>query len=226
MTGLYLLDCDCLKDGALFAKYYSLADGERRRKVDKAADEGARRLSLGAFAALYVALLQRGISWGQWRTQAGGKPYFVGSGVHFSLSHSGRYALCALGSDPVGCDIQRIRQVEERTVRRVLCDEEWRHYMSLSDGRERFFFGAWTVKESFLKLTGQGLGGGLARVCAPLCMGESLRYDGAPAGVSVRQYDGTEGYAAACCTRGICPDLSDITPLVCGGVGHRIKATD
>ena len=40
-----------------------------------------------------------------------GKPYFVGSRICFSLSHSGPYALAAAAECPVGADIQCRRPV-------------------------------------------------------------------------------------------------------------------
>ena len=38
----------------------------------------------------------------------GGKPYLVSEpGVHFSLSHSGDWAVCAIGDHPLGVDIEK-----------------------------------------------------------------------------------------------------------------------
>jgi len=73
-----------------------------------------------------------------------GKPYLSGMPIHFSISHSKTHALCALASQPVGCDIENHRPVSDRTCRRVLGAAK----------TPEDFFAHWTLKESYFKLTG------------------------------------------------------------------------
>lgn len=73
-----------------------------------------------------------------------GRPYLPGTPLHLSISHSKTYALCVLAPQPVGCDIETHRPVSERTCRRVLGPDE----------APEDFFAHWTLKESYLKLTG------------------------------------------------------------------------
>ena len=159
MVKLYIADCDRLKDGALFDAYYARADEARRRKVDALSD-GAARLSLGAYSLLAAAMAKNGFAMGEWTLSKDGKPRFSdGALPFFSISHSGKYALCALSDGEAGCDIQLMRPFDGRILKRVLTCSELAAMRAL-EGREatEYFYRAWTVKESYVKLTGEGLG--------------------------------------------------------------------
>ena len=50
----------------------------------------------------------------------GGKPFFPSQPqLHFNLSHSGSYALCALDTSPVGVDIQVVKPWRESLLRQI-----------------------------------------------------------------------------------------------------------
>jgi len=75
-----------------------------------------------------------------------GKPYLDGrSDVHFNISHSNEYAVCAVADVPVGIDIELIRPLSEKLIKRFLND-------CPPDEAIR----EWTKRESFGKLTGEG----------------------------------------------------------------------
>ena len=86
---------------------------------------------------------------------AGGKPYLEGRAVEISISHSGELWGCALSKEPVGLDIQLIRERGIRSVaKRFFHPEEYRYLQKngFSD-----FFSLWTAKESYVKFTGEGI---------------------------------------------------------------------
>ena len=87
-----------------------------------------------------------------------GKPYFREyPQIHFNISHSGEYGACALSSVPCGLDIQEIRKIRSRRLlERVLSEEEMKIVQSHKN-MEREFCRFWTRKESFLKLSGEGI---------------------------------------------------------------------
>lgn len=66
---------------------------------------------MDAWALLERALTDRGLEQMPAVERApGGKPYFPDRpGLCFSLSHSGPWALCALGDGPVGADVETVR---------------------------------------------------------------------------------------------------------------------
>ena len=95
-----------------------------------------------------------------------GKPRLPG-GPHFSLSHSGELALCAVSrSREVGVDLEQLRPVPEAEgiVRKWFTRREQEAYFrALLDRPESAFFEAWTRKEAYLKALGTGLSGLAAR---------------------------------------------------------------
>lgn len=78
----------------------------------------------------------------------GGKPDFEeGSGLHFSVSHSGGRVLVGVSEGPIGVDIERRREVKKGWYERLFSPEM----------RENFdYFTGWTLRESYFKLTGEG----------------------------------------------------------------------
>lgn len=79
-------------------------------------------------------------------------------GLHFSLSHSGNAVLCALDCHPVGADIEMIRRKNLEYLLSVFSDPE-QASIARADSPETCFTRLWTRKESYLKLTGEGLTG-------------------------------------------------------------------
>ena len=87
----------------------------------------------------------------------GGKPVFAQfPDCHFSLSHSGALALCALSDNPVGADIERVRPRRSKLPAYALQGVEYERYLALG-GDWPAFYVLWTEKESILKYTGEGL---------------------------------------------------------------------
>lgn len=75
-----------------------------------------------------------------------GKPFFPDRpDIHFSLSHTASYVLCAVSEAPVGADIEAIRSVRPGVPERVCTPDE----LLLFE-----FFELWTLKESFIKVSG------------------------------------------------------------------------
>lgn len=99
---------------------------------------------------------------GQLSTTKGpqGKPAFVEHpGLHFNLSHSGPWILCAFDDGPVGVDVEAEAPLRPGMAEAVLSGEEWRCHQALPEGeRPAAFFRLWTLKESLLKAAGTGLG--------------------------------------------------------------------
>lgn len=91
-----------------------------------------------------------------------GKPYFEElSDIHFNISHAGEYILAALGSEPLGIDIEKRRKVNfERLGKRIMTDPEYRDFLE-SEDREEEFFRKWVLMESYVKWTGLGLAAGM-----------------------------------------------------------------
>ncbi len=86
-----------------------------------------------------------------------GKPWFPGHPrLHFSLSHSGDLALCALGKKALGADIEVVRPRSAGLPRYTLSGREYVWY-EMRGSRWEDFYTLWTLKEARVKCTGEGL---------------------------------------------------------------------
>lgn len=94
----------------------------------------------------------------QYDRTEGGKPYLSAvPEIHFNVSHSGDWILCASGGTPLGIDIQRERPFRP-ALYRVLSDSEKMLFQTLDAAEsEPLFFDLWCLKEAYCKATGQGL---------------------------------------------------------------------
>ena len=88
---------------------------------------------------------------------------------YFNLSHSGEYAVCATSDARIGCDIQRIGSERKKVAERFFHESE-REYIAQASGaaesamissqeeRDHRFTRVWTMRESYVKMTGEGIG--------------------------------------------------------------------
>ena len=84
------------------------------------------------------------------------KPYFSDyPGIFFNISHCHRGIVCAVMDKPVGIDIEEIQFDED--LAKVIFNPEELEAVRSADEPEVKFTEFWTRKESFLKLTGEGL---------------------------------------------------------------------
>ena len=92
----------------------------------------------------------------------GGKPRLCAAGApSWNASHSGRWALIAVGREPVGVDLEyaRARPPEELRpiARRVFHEEEMRACDEApAAARAAMFYRLWVRKESYMKWDGRG----------------------------------------------------------------------
>ena len=99
-----------------------------------------------------------------------GKPYLAEyPELHFNISHSGGWAVCALASMPCGVDIQERRPIRSRRmVERTMNAREQRQILEAEDGTGEFIK-LWTYKESCIKLSGEGLHQDMKTLKPPGC---------------------------------------------------------
>lgn len=91
-----------------------------------------------------------------------GKPYFVDCPLQFSLSHCKGLVCCALSLSPVGVDAESPRPFGRRLVERV-CTREELSWLDAQPDAQTAFLSLWTLKESVMKLSGQGMAYGFQR---------------------------------------------------------------
>ena len=159
---VYIARVAVLEDERLYALALAAASPERREKALRFRFPKDRRLSLGAELLLRKALRELGIEQRELSYTYGenGKPFLSGlPGLHFNLSHSGDRVICAVAGSEAGCDIEQMRDVDLKIARRYFFHDEYERIAAATTEAERcdLFFRYWTLKESFLKVTGRGL---------------------------------------------------------------------
>lgn len=90
-----------------------------------------------------------------------GKPDFADGSWHFNLSHSGEYVCLVVDEKPVGVDIQQIRPLKNYHVaERFFAERELAKIEACANEAEKVecFYDIWVKKESYAKLTGEGIG--------------------------------------------------------------------
>ena len=154
---------------------------ERRERLAQLRDPEKRREPLCAYLLLCLALREQ---YG-WRSlpdmgrAPSGKPFFPEHpGVHFNLSHTRGAVLVGLGDLPLGVDIERVRPVSPRSMRRIA-----------GAASEQEFFDSWVRREARTKCSGNGIST-MMRSEEPLRCGEFYHsldtFPGYAAGVASR----------------------------------------
>jgi len=132
---------------------------QRREQALRFRHEQGQRLCVAAYLLLKEALAeQEGITENPlFEYGEHGKPFIVGHPeLHFSLSHCREAAVCVLSRRPVGIDVESVGRYSESVARYAMNDSELR-LISEAPRPEVAFIRLWTMKESLLKLTGEGI---------------------------------------------------------------------
>ena len=88
-----------------------------------------------------------------------GKPYFVDSNWHFSISHTKKRVFCALSEENVGIDAEEAdRNINLHLAEKILSPMEKAQFDAAEDKRIALLK-FWVLKEAAAKLSGEGLRG-------------------------------------------------------------------
>lgn len=141
---------------------------QRRDHALRYRQERDRRLSVAVYRLLQKALaVEYGITEAPlFEFNEHGKPRIVGHPeIYFNLSHCREAAACVVSPVPVGIDIEDQNRYDAELVKAVMNDEEQRQIACSSDPALAFTR-LWTMKESLLKMTGEGLSKNLCDILA------------------------------------------------------------
>ena len=94
-----------------------------------------------------------------------GKPQCLTTpSIHFSISHSGPFVVCAVDDELIGIDVETVRQVNLSIIDDCFASNEQEYLLRTNDSGDSSeaehnstFFEIWTKKESYLKRDGRGL---------------------------------------------------------------------
>ncbi len=145
MIELYITPINKIEESRISEIYKNRADKAMRYRMT---DDRKRCIAGGLFIKRFLGDTK--IITGKY-----GKPQ-TDNGMFFNLSHSGNYVLFALSDSPVGCDIEKLHNIDTtRIAQRVFCRDELDELEKTNNQAEKFFE-LWTRKESLLKCIGEG----------------------------------------------------------------------
>lgn len=188
-------------------EWISMLDSERRERIKQLKQKKDCIQSLVAGLLLRYSFLEEGYTSKQWemvKVQRGpyGKPQLVGYPAFcYSLSHSGRWVICGVHSKELGIDIQEMRSWNDRLAKRFFSKEEYER-LEVADRiqAKQLFFKMWAAKESYAKLTGEGIGKGISQYLT------SVEYDHITdtqehVAAEIRIYEDIPDYMICACSR-------------------------
>jgi 4'-phosphopantetheinyl transferase len=155
------------QDASHLARWRTMLDEEERARADRFLFAADRDTFTAAHALARAVLSQAtGHPTAFWRYAAApfGKPALhpgcaVG-GLRFNISHTRGMVACAVTlGDELGVDVEAAdRRTDFRIADRFFAPEEARLVAAAAlEQRARLFFRFWTLKEAFIKATGEGL---------------------------------------------------------------------
>lgn len=200
MVHLYAADTGSLPDPKEAPALLHELEIERKCRIMKYLKAEDRKRSLGAGLLLNRVLPRYGASPDAVRAGADGKPEV--EGIYFNLSHSGHIVICATAEKEVGCDVEKIVKAPEGVAERFFHPSE-SAYVNACGGEERDhrFFRIWTMKESYIKMTGEGMSLAFDRFeLLPGSEKTNVRRDGELLSCCIMEYD-IPGYQVSVCAK-------------------------
>lgn len=156
MVYVYALDLEKLKAPEECPEIFASLPEYRRKKIESFRNPNGKLESFGAGVLLKKVCSLHGVSDHRIFVGEHGKPQI--EEFYFNLSHSGNMVLCAVSEKPVGCDIEKIETPTLRIAKRFFTEKENEYLENIEENKmAEEFFRLWTMKEAYVKMTGEGL---------------------------------------------------------------------
>lgn len=129
----------------------------RKIKILKYKNEDDRKRSIGAWKIISRILKDNNIDSSDLYSSNRGK--LKSRKINFNISHSKNLVVGVTSNLKIGCDIEKVVNTPFKIMDRIFTENEVNFVNSGKDLDERSqnFFRIWTAKESYLKMTGEGI---------------------------------------------------------------------
>ena len=172
---------------------------ERKEKILSYKFENGRKESLGSALMLQKVLSQKNLNPQNIKYGKNGKPEI--EGLHFNISHAENFVICSVSENPIGCDIEKIRSVKSGFEKRFFTQNEVAYLEKFScEEKLNQFFRLWTMKESYMKFTGEGMKLALNRIEFVLDYSIKVFRDGILCDCNFKEYEFL-GYKISVCAK-------------------------
>ena len=151
---LYRINIQSFEDPLQDQRLLELVGTERRKKVIRYRMPDDRKRSLAAGLIIQKILNENGLSEDSLKYSENGKPF--ADNLFFNVSHAGDYVVGVSSDREVGCDIEKIVDAPLEVADRFFHLKE-AEYIKSAEDKNRAFFTLWTLKESYMKMTGRGM---------------------------------------------------------------------
>lgn len=174
MVYLYAADVSCLQDPWENPELLEGLPWDRQEKIQKCQQKDKRKQSFGAGLLLKHVLETHGVQ---------------AEDISYNLSHSGTLVICALSEKAVGCDTEYLRQAPDGVAEHFFCESE-KAYLNRFQGEayNQQFFRLWTMKESYMKMTREGMKLPLHQFEVNFCEHITIVRDGKVQPCSIKEY--------------------------------------
>ena len=166
MLDTYILKIDRNIEKDDFDRLLSWVSEEKKERISRFHRfEDAQRTLLGDVLARYAICKRLGIRNMDlvFGANAYGKPVLhEPNGIHYNISHSGNWVVCAVDDSVVGIDVEMIKPIDFKIAERFFSRDEYISFINQPEETKlMYFYMIWTLKESYIKTEGKGL-------CIPL----------------------------------------------------------
>ncbi|MGG4398229.1 4'-phosphopantetheinyl transferase superfamily protein [Paenibacillus thiaminolyticus] len=160
--GIFAMRVPDLIDQAAWEQLLQLLPSDRQDKINRF------HYKADAYRSLLAEVLARRIigertglanSRIEFHYNSYGKPELASElRLYFNITHSGEWIACAVHDAEVGIDVEQIKSIDLSVARRFFSAEEYEQLENEPpEGKLKLFYDLWTLKESYVKLRGQGL---------------------------------------------------------------------
>lgn len=230
MSNLYVTDIAWLERMEVFEKAFLCVNKERQQKIQMYQQQNDRARSLAAGLLLKHAMYREKKAELPLVMNTHGRPYAREcDDFYFSLSHSGNYAICAVGSRNIGADIQEWKELKQNLASRFFHQEEilYLEQIRQTSGEEEYcrtFFNLWSLKESYIKYTGVGFAQGMQKdnLIPLLQCGQCILMDACKKPIQIfgQLYQAYQGYSI-----GVVSSEDNLTSAICYLSGEELLGT-
>lgn len=158
---LFVVPLDETFDSELYDTLSLLIAHDKKARLDNYKSDIDKKLGLYADLLVRIAIYQDLSIENcdiEFDTNGYGKPHLINDQeYHFNISHTHNMIAVAISNNPVGVDVEQIREIDIGIAKRFFTEREQNYIEKSQDDLYERFFEIWTKKEAYIKCTGKGL---------------------------------------------------------------------